>query len=569
MTRRIFNAMLGVTLVAVALCMFFLTAILLPHYESRISTELQVELDYLAQMVEDFGIESLNDFHFDKNRITLIQPDGTVTFDSSVDPATLDNHGNRDEVKQALATGKGKSSRSSDTLRDKTLYHALRLSDGSVLRIGSTQYSDMGMVFLLIQPIVLILALVALLSAIISYWVAVRLTKPLNAINLEHPQISKEYEELAPLLRRLNHQNRQIKAQMLELSQQQQRFASITDHMKEGFLVLDAKGRVLSYNTSTSQLLHATHDLTGQNMTKWPIQELAKAVKDALEGHHNETVIPLYGRMCQLFANPVYHQESLTGTVIVLLDVTEKHERETLRREFSANVSHELKTPLTSISGIAEIMKSGLVDSQDVASFAGKIYDESQRLIHLVGDIINLSQLDENSIPYTPAPVDLTMLAKTIALSLDTTAQKQNVQLSVEGEPVVISGVRPVLEEMLFNLCENAIKYNKPGGHVWVSCKNSPTGPIVEVKDDGIGIPAEDHDRVFERFYRVDKSHSKAIGGTGLGLSIVKHSAAYHHARIELNSTPGEGTCIRLYFPASSHLPVSALGTQANQLTLG
>lgn len=551
MTKRIFSAILAVTLTSLALCMGFFIAILLPYFESQLTSGMVTELQYLAHGVALQGEDFLTSADPGQNRITLIASDGTVLFDSDVDPATMENHANREEFQQALKGKIGQSSRYSASLGQKTIYRAMLLPDGNVLRIACTQYSGMGLFFLLIQPILVILIFGAVLSAIIAYRVSIRLTRPLNEIDLEHPKISEEYEELAPLLRRLNHQNRQIKTQLIELGQQKEQFTSITENMKEGFLVLDREGRVLSHNTSAGQLLHADAPLTERDMTQSPIPELNNAIRDALEGQHSETLIPLYGKMCQLFANPVYQEDTLAGTVIVLLDVTEKQERETLRREFSANVSHELKTPLTSISGIAEIMKSGLVDAQDVPHFASKIYDESQRLIHLVGDIIKLSQLDENSIPYTAAPVDLTMMAKTIAVSLETAAAKQQVTLSISGEPVIINGVQPVLEEMLFNLCDNAIKYNRKGGNVWVTISHSPEGPMLEVKDTGIGIPQEDHDRVFERFYRVDKSHSKEIGGTGLGLSIVKHSAAYHHARIELESTLGQGTCIRLIFPHS------------------
>ncbi len=551
MTKRIFNAILAVTLTSLAVCMGFFIAILLPYFENQLTTELVTELNYLSQGVSVQGMDFLTSTDPGQNRITLIAADGNVLFDSDADVSTLENHSDRIEFQQALQGKLGESSRYSSSLQEKTLYRATLLPDGNVLRIACTQYSGIGLFFLLIYPILVILIFGAILSAIIAYRVSIRLTRPLNEIDLEHPQISEEYEELEPLLRRLNHQNRQIKAQLMELGQQQERFSSITENMKEGFLVLDQDGKVLSHNTSAGQLLHADAPLTDRYMTQSPIPELNNAIQDALEGHHNEALIPLYGKMCQLFANPVYQQDTLAGTVIVLLDVTEKQERETLRREFSANVSHELKTPLTSISGIAEIMKSGLVDAQDVPHFASKIYDESQRLIHLVGDIIKLSQLDENSIPYTAIPVDLTLLAKNTAVILETAAAKQQVTLTVSGEPVVITGVQPVLEELLFNLCDNAIKYNRIGGSVWVTIKHSPSGPVLEVKDNGIGIPPEDHDRVFERFYRVDKSHSKEIGGTGLGLSIVKHSAAYHHARIELESTPGKGTCIRLIFPPS------------------
>ena len=552
MTKRIFSAILTVTLATLVLGLGMFVAILQPYFENQLGNELVHELSYIAQNIQLQGTEALATMDHGSNRITLIAADGTVLYDTQADAATLDNHADRKEFQQALTGQIGESVRYSATLQEKTLYRAQLLPDGNVLRIACTQYSSMGLFGLLIQPILIICIFGAALSGIIAYQVSRRLTRPLNEIDLEHPQVPEDYDELTPLLRRLNHQNRQIKAQLLELREQQERFTSITENMQEGFLVLDRSGCVLSHNTSAGQLLRTEAPLMGQNMTHSHIEELNSAIEDALEGRHTETLIPLYGKMCQLFANPVYQQDQLAGTVIVLLDVTEKQERETLRREFSANVSHELKTPLTSISGIAEIMKSGIVAPSDVPHFAGKIYDESQRLIQLVGDIIKLSQLDENSIPYTAAPVDLLELAQSTRIQLENTAAKQQVKLYVEGEPVVIQGVKPVLDEMLYNLCDNAIKYNRPGGSVWVRVRHAPTGPVLEVQDTGIGIPAEDHDRVFERFYRVDKSHSKAIGGTGLGLSIVKHSAAYHNARIELDSTPGKGTTIRLLFPLSS-----------------
>ena len=552
MTKRIFSAILVVTLASLTLGMGMFIAILVPYFEHQLGNELTIELGYLASGMKNHDEEFLSSVDPGNNRITLISPDGTVLFDTSADVSELGDHSDRKEIQQALEGGIGESSRYSITLQEKTIYRAKQLDSGNILRIGCTQYSGMGVFTLLLQPILIIFIFGAILSAVIAYRVSTRLTRPINEIDLEHPKVPDDYEELTPLLRRLNHQNRQIKTQVMELRRQQEQFSSITENMKEGFLVLDRKGKVLSHNTSARQLLHADASLMGRDMTHGPSSELNSAISDALDGHHSETLIPLYGRMCQLFANPVYLQDELTGTVIVLLDVTEKQERETLRREFSANVSHELKTPLTSISGIAEIMKSGLIDPQDVSHFAEKIYDESQRLIHLVGDIIKLSQLDENSIPYTAEPLDLLELTRNTQKQLEHTASIQQVTLHVHGSSVIIQGVRPVLEEMLFNLCDNSIKYNKPGGNVWLTAKNTPDGPILEVKDDGIGIPAEDHDRVFERFYRVDKSHSKAIGGTGLGLSIVKHSAAYHNAHIELESAPGKGTCIRLTFPRLS-----------------
>lgn len=559
MTKRIFRSILLVTLTALALSMAFFTAILFPYFENRLADELQKELTYLAPGAAAQGPAYLRQMSEVGNRLTLIAPDGSVLFDNMADPASMENHADREEVRQATAGQAGRSVRYSKTLDKKTINCALLLENGNVLRISSTQYSGLALLLSLIQPILIVLTLTAILSGLYAYRLSRRLTRPLNEIDLEHPKPAEApYEELVPLLRRLAHQNRQIKRQMQELQSQQQQFETITENMQEGFLVLDASGKVLSHNSGACRLLQISGPLSEKSVPDLGLcEEFNRAVRAALEGQHVESLIPLQGRQCQLFANPVFEAERLAGTVLVLVDVTEQQQREALRREFSANVSHELKTPLTSISGIAEIMRGGLVPPADVPHFAGKIYDESQRLIQLVRDILRLSQLDEDSVLETPEPVDLLACAERIAAQLEPAAAAQGVRLSVRGKATLVQGVPAILDEMVFNLCENAIKYNKPGGSVELHAGTGPKGPALTVSDTGIGIPPEHQSRVFERFYRVDKSHSKEIGGTGLGLSIVKHGAAFHHAQVELESTPGVGTVLRLVFPAPAQAPTT------------
>ena len=551
MSKRIFKAMMAVTLTTLLVCMALFIAILFPYFETQLSDELRNELEYLAPNVERDGLGYLERLGDGQNRLTLIDADGTVLFDSDADPAQMENHADRPEVIQAIAEGAGESSRYSETLTEKTINCAILLENGQVLRISSTQYSSMALLASLTPSLLLVLIFAALVAVTIAYKLSQRLTKPLNEIDLEHPQVNQApYEELKPLLRRLHHQNRQIREQIQQLQAQKRQFTAITDNMREGFLVLDADGLVLSYNSSATRLLQPEKPLDGHNirdLTDEP--DFLESLHGAQEGEHVESLVPLHGRICQLFANPVYQESTLTGIVLVLLDVTEQQEREGLRREFSANVSHELKTPLTSIAGIAEIMKSGMIAPADVPHFAGKIYDESQRLIQLVRDIIRISQLDENNIHDTPVPVELKKCAARNLSLLESAADAADVTLHLEGEEAVIQAVPAILDEMVYNLCENAVKYNKPGGSVTVTVRSDAAHVTLEVADTGIGIAPEHHSRVFERFYRVDKSHSKEIGGTGLGLSIVKHGAAFHHAQVELESALDKGTTVRIIFP--------------------
>ena len=554
MSKRIFKAMMAVTLTTLLVCMALFIAILFPYFETQLSYELRNELEYLAPNVERDGLGYLERLGDGQNRLTLIDADGTVLFDSDADPAQMENHADRPEVIQAIAEGAGESSRYSETLTEKTINCAILLENGQVLRISSTQYSSMALLASLTPSLLLVLIFAALVAVTIAYKLSQRLTKPLNEIDLEHPQVNQApYDELKPLLRRLHHQNRQIREQIQQLQAQKRQFTAITDNMREGFLVLDADGLVLSYNSSATRLLQPEKPLDGHNirdLTDEP--DFLESLHGAQEGEHVESLVPLHGRICQLFANPVYQESTLTGIVLVLLDVTEQQEREGLRREFSANVSHELKTPLTSIAGIAEIMKSGMIAPSDVPHFAGKIYDESQRLIQLVRDIIRISQLDENNIHDTPVPVELKKCAARNLSLLESAADAADVTLHLEGGEAVIQAVPAILDEMVYNLCENAVKYNKPGGSVTVSVRSDAAHVTLEVADTGIGIAPEHHSRVFERFYRVDKSHSKEIGGTGLGLSIVKHGAAFHHAQVELESALDKGTIVRIIFPKNA-----------------
>ena len=554
MSKRIFKAMMAVTLTTLLVCMALFIAILFPYFETQLSDELRNELEYLAPNVERDGLGYLERLGDGQNRLTLIDADGTVLFDSDADPAQMENHADRPEVIQAIAEGAGESSRYSETLSKKTINCAVLLENGQVLRISSTHYSSMALLASLTPSLLLVLIFAALVAVTIAYKLSQRLTKPLNEIDLEHPQVNQApYDELKPLLRRLHHQNRQIREQIQQLQAQKRQFTAITDNMREGFLVLDADGLVLSYNSSATRLLQPEKPLDGHNirdLTDEP--DFLESLHGAQEGEHVESLVPLHGRICQLFANPVYQESTLTGIVLVLLDVTEQQEREGLRREFSANVSHELKTPLTSIAGIAEIMKSGMIAPADVPHFAGKIYDESQRLIQLVRDIIRISQLDENNIHDTPVPVELKKCAARNLSLLESAADAADVTLLLEGEEAVIQAVPAILDEMVYNLCENAVKYNKPGGSVTVTVHSDAAHVTLEVADTGIGIAPEHHSRVFERFYRVDKSHSKEIGGTGLGLSIVKHGAAFHHAQVELESALDKGTTVRIIFPKNA-----------------
>ena len=552
MTAKLFRTSMAVAVSVMVLSIALFMGMLYQYFSDQMMTELESETWLVSRGVELDGMDYLNGLHT-TSRVTWVAADGTVLYDNEADASTMENHADREEIREALTSETGTAQRFSSTLSEQTLYVTQRLSDGTVIRLANAQKTVGLLLLSMIQPILIILVLSLLLSAALASRLSKGLIKPILNLDLEHPEDCETYDELTPLLSRLKRQNDTIQQQMDLLKQRQTEFAALTDNMSEGFLLLDRQGHVLSHNSGALHLLGVEEPEGEVNVLVLNREEpFRQAVDEALAGRRSQQLLHLNGRYCRLLANPVLADGKPAGAVLVLLDVTEQEQREELRREFTANVSHELKTPLTSISGIAEIMQSGMVKPEDVQGFAGDIYQEAQRLIALVEDIIRLSRLDEGAESLERVPVNLLSLAQDVARRLDSAAQKAGVTLKVMGRSVEIPGVPSVLDEMVYNLCDNAIKYNRSGGTVNVTVAPAADGAAeISVEDTGIGIPMEDQSRVFERFYRVDKSHSKEIGGTGLGLSIVKHGAALHSAQIHLESQVGKGTSVQLLFPAS------------------
>ena len=554
MTRKIFQSMIAVVVSVLLLSLALITGVLYEHFESAMLDQMRTTASFVEQGVKEDGMKYLDEMSSSQCRITWIEADGTVKFDNRSDPGTMENHADRAEVKEALENESGTSIRRSSTLSEHTLYYAKRMQDGTVLRLAMSQRSVLFLMGGMISPVVFIFLAACALAGVLSYRVSKKIVKPLGSIDLQHPEQVETYDELSPFLQRIAAQNREIRSQMDEIRKQQQEFSMITENMSEGLFVVDRNYQILSYNRSAVRIFGMAPESVPENLLAVNRSEGFRSVVDsALKGRHAQENLELDGRVYQIIASPVCQQEDaldLVGAVILTLDVTEKEAQEQYRREFTANVSHELKTPLTSISGIAEIIRNGIVRPEDIPHFAGKIYDESQRLITLIGDIIKLSRLDENQVPMERESVDLLETARDVVQQLASVARKNGVTLVTNGSHGVVNGVRQVLGEMVYNLCENAVKYNRPGGRVWVDVRQAADHVELCVKDTGIGIPAAEQGRIFERFYRVDKSHSKAVGGTGLGLSIVKHGAALHHATIHVDSEPGEGTAITLTFPA-------------------
>ncbi|MBP3388698.1 MAG: histidine kinase [Clostridia bacterium] len=550
MNRRIFRSMLLVSLVTLLCGLTLIVGMLYDDFDAGQQRELQAGAQYLASGVEKGGLTYLAALTDVSRRITLIDTDGTVLFDNIADAATMGNHANREEFKEAQNSGAGQSTRVSETLTQRTIYYALRLSDGRVLRLSAVHASFWTTLAGTLPLIMAVVLAAAVLSGFLSYRLSRRITDPINAIDLENPAQAEIYEELAPLLSRIAHQNRVIARQLNEANCRQEEFRVITENMSEGILVIDHHTNLLSYNAAALTCLEVD-DTTGSGSVLCLNRSVAfrEVVNEALSGRHAERLLPLHGRIYNLMASPVSQEGKVAGAAILILDETEKVEREQLRREFTANVSHELKTPLTSISGFAELLKSGIVKDADIPDFATSIYDEAQRLIQLVNDIIRLSQMEDGTKFFEPTDVELRELAKDALSRVKTAAEKLGLSLTVTGGPVSVCGTETVLYEMIYNLCDNAVKYNRPGGSVEVLLQDAPETVSLTVKDTGIGIPPEHQSRVFERFYRVDKSHSKEIGGTGLGLSIVKHAAEYHHATLKMESRVGEGTAITVLFP--------------------
>lgn len=549
MTAKIFKNAFFIGFIILLACMLLFFFIMYSNYQSQAFDLLQMEAEHISEGMEICGGEEYLSKVQSDGRITWIASDGSVLYDSIADPAAIGNHLQRPEVAEAFETGSGRSDRYSSTILEKNNYYALLLKDGTVLRVSGKQTSMAAMGLMLVQPSLWIVVLVLVLCGLLAMRLARQIVKPINAINPDNPSATPTYPELQPLITRLQEQNRTIRTQLGELSTRQLEFSAITENMREGFLIVDDACNILSSNRSALHLLGIDSAKKPENLHQAECSgKLLELVDAALSGQRGDTELQLDGGTWQLFANPVITGSKVTGAILIFLDVTEREQREVLRREFSANVSHELKTPLTSITGFAELMKEGMVPKEKMQEFSGDIYRESRRLIDLVDDILQLSRLDEGTADFTKTPVDLYVLAGSVIESLTPVAQKQSVTLHLSGQHAVVNGVEQLLREMVYNLCDNAVKYNVPDGSVTVSVwQNGPTVTL-SVVDTGIGIPYADQSRVFERFYRVDKSHSKEVGGTGLGLSIVKHAAQYHGATLELNSEPGKGTAIAVNF---------------------
>ena len=554
MNKKIFrSSLLTVCLVLVATIVLIM-GLLFHFFEKQIQTELANEAGFLAQALENEGagyfdgFDNKNNRIAGNNRITWIDKNGTVLFDSRADASELDNHADRDEIKTAMKEGKGMSTRYSKTLTEKTVNYAIRLSDGSILRVSTEQYTVVTILMGMLQPVLFILFVALILTLVISARVSKAIIEPINRLDLEMPENNDTYEELTPLLRKIADQKETIGEQLADARKKQKEFNLITENMSEGFLVIDADANLLTYNSAALNLLEITPPVDRSVLLFCRAKEFRSVISDVLSGIKAENMMVRDERSYSLIANPVFEKEAVIGAVVVILDITEREKRDALRQEFTANVSHELKTPLTSISGFAELMKAGNVPENDVIDFSESIYDEAQRLITLVNDIIKISELDGQSIPYEKETVDLYELSKEVIGRLEKEADKKNITFHLIGGRAEIIGVHKILEEMLYNLCDNAIKYNKENGTVDVLVNQTGDGVNVIVRDTGIGIPISHQDRVFERFYRVDKSHSKKVGGTGLGLAIVKHGALYHHAKLSLESTVDVGTVVTIAF---------------------
>ena len=552
MTKRIFRSILAVSLAVLLASSLLIVGVLHGYFQDSVLADLTIRTAYIAHGIENEGIVYLEEDLPGGCRITLVDTDGTVLYDNREDPAQMENHADREEIHEAAMLGQGRAVRHSDTLSEKTIYYALRLSDGTILRVSDTEYSVWRLVIQAMQPMALVLVLAFVLALVLASRVSRQLVQPINALDLSQPGDQAPYEELAPLLGKIRSQNRQIQKQMLDLKQRQEEFTTITENMSEGFLVIDQETRVLSHNSAALRLLRGSVEGPAPD-TAFALNREAgfrRCVEDALAGRRREELLEKDSSCRQVIASPVEQDGAIAGAVLVVLDVTEKEQRESLRREFTANVSHELKTPLTSILGTAEILQNGLVKPEDVSHFAGNIHREAGRLIGLVNNIIKLSRLDEGGPTTTWENVDLYQTAKSALDRLSAAAEQRQVTLELRGEPVQIHGVPQIVDEILYNLCDNAVVYNRPGGKVCVTVEDTGKSARVMVEDTGIGIPQKVQSRVFERFYRADKSHS--AGGTGLGLSIVKHGAAYLGAKVTLESEEGKGSTFTLIFPKSS-----------------
>ena len=549
MTKKIFQSIFLVAGAVLLASLLIIMGFLYSYFGGVEENQLRDELSLASAAVESSGTDYLSQLTAGRYRLTWIAADGSVLYDTKTDAESLENHASRAEVSQALSTGTGESTRYSSTLLEKTMYYAQRLTDGTVLRISISR-ATVGMIAVgMLQPLLLVLIVALILSGMLARRLSRRIVDPLNSLDLEHPLDNDAYEELSPLLKRIHHQHVEIRTQLRELREKTDEFTQITGSMREGLVLLDEHGDILSINAAAQALFGADAQCVGRDfLTIERSHEISAAIQAAAADGHSEVRAERAGRIYQFDISRIASDGKPIGTVILAFDITEQEFAERNRRDFTANVSHELKTPLQGIIGSAELIENGMVKPDALPRFVGHIHTEAARLVTLIDDIIRLSQLDEGG-ELPTEPVDLLTVSQEAAQTLQDAAAARQVTVSVQGEPTVIPGVRRLLYEIVYNLCDNAIKYNRDGGRVDITVAHDADGSSVTVADTGIGIAPEHQARVFERFYRVDKSHSKASGGTGLGLSIVKHAMQLHHGRIELESTPGTGTTIRAIFP--------------------
>lgn len=560
MTKKIFTGVISVSLIIMLVCVGLVMGIMYDYMGQKLDDQLKAEAVLVEEGWKTGGQEYLDQLEQQRNmksRVTVLSANGNVLYDSAADSSKMENHMQREEVKEALAEGEGYATRTSYTLSADMRYYAKKMDDGSIVRIAISHNSQMKLLLDTSGMIILTLAVLVALSGIISYRIAKAIIKPINDIDLDNPDITETYDELGPLLHRIHQQNTSIRIQMANLRKAREEFNIITENMSEGLLIIGKDTEILSYNPGALRMLRrGEDDIYQADFTEGSVfrlnrsEPLRNAVNAALSGKSMRQYMESGGQTYEIIANPVKEEHQITGAILIIMDVTERERGERLRREFTSNVSHELKTPLTSIYGVSDMLQSGLVKDEDIKDFAGTIKKESSRLISLIDDIIRLSQLDENTIPQEMETVDLWEITQQAVMRLSGKAEENQVAVRCAGVQTGIKGVEYIVDEIVYNLCENAIKYNKKGGEVKITVRKEGGKSILTVADTGIGIPKEDQARVFERFYRVDKSHSRKIGGTGLGLSIVKHAVSYLGGEIFLESVEEEGTTVTVTFPA-------------------
>ncbi|MCD8188092.1 MAG: ATP-binding protein [Ruminococcus sp.] len=550
MTKRIFKSIIAVSVAAVIVTIALITAFLNSYFTKRAANELRNEAELIVNAVELNGMDYLESTDFKNLRATWIASDGTVLFDSQADASEMENHSDREEVKEAIDNGTGSAERYSETLTQKTLYYAQRLNDGTVIRVSSAHLSAWAQLIEMLQAFALIVLAVIVASGLLASQLSKRIVLPINKINLDNPDIDESYSELQPLLHKLRVQNKKITRQMNQLRRSREEFSLITENMSEGIIIADRNTIVLSCNPASLKLLGA--DMPEERQSIYAMNrsdEFRSCIQEAVKGGHSDCILESRSRVCRIIANPSYSGEELSGIVVFILDVTEKYNLEEMRREFTSNVSHELKTPLTAIYGIADMLANGIVKSEDVQKFGENIRSEAGRLIILINDIISLSKLDENNVPEDDRDIDLYDNAQDVINRLYSYAGERGIAMSLTGEHIIFRGNATIVDEIIYNLCDNAIKYNKENGTIKIGVEEDGGNAVITVEDTGIGIAQEHIERIFERFYRVDKSHFRKIKGTGLGLSIVKHGVKYHNGTIKCESTPESGTKFTVSLP--------------------